>query len=96
MSDQRFLKSGYKMRSIRSTCGRFVYHMAIVDYLHEYNKVFSNLERVCEIMENYNMTKCSKSPNSPQTMSDYASIDSPPVYAKKFTKFLKSHVFSYP
>lgn len=78
---------GEYFRSIRSSCGRYIYHLAIIDFLQSYNWQ-KKAERLIK------STKMALTGTSTDT-SKYLSCVEPKIYKKRFLNFIAREVFSH-
>ena len=71
---------------IVSSCGQFVYHISIIDYLQTYT--------LSKKVERWYKASVLKFKNTALTARDISSVP-PATYEKRFLKFMKNEVFSY-
>lgn len=82
--------SNYTDGKIFSACGRYIYHVSIIDYLQKYN-LQKKLERLAkESVRKMTCQNCSKQSDSNNDLS----VVNPAKYRKRFLKFCRREVFA--
>ena len=71
---------------IVSSCGQFVYHISIIDYLQTYT--------LSKKVERWYKASVLKFKNTALTARDISSVP-PATFEKRFLKFMKNEVFSF-
>ena len=91
-----------EFNQIRSSCGRYIYHISIIDYLQKYD-LNKKLERAGKIvLMNLPATKAKKQVRTEYNVfddetkfrHDDLSVISPDKYRDRFLDFCKKQVFS--
>merc|ERR1719498_1661350 len=91
-------KTILKFNQIQSQCGRYIYHVSLIDYLQKYD-LNKKMERAAKLIA-MGVRKSSMSSNSghfedeSKFVGDDLSVVNPKLYRQRFLDFCKSTVFS--